>query len=710
MGYIDIDGRSNGKMRINYEESVNQSAATSTITITSVQVLSTNRAGYSFQPVGTITLGSSTITLSASNAVWVGSLNTWYTFANVTGVSATFPNNGSGQSATISLGPTGSYSDFNIFCYQWNSGNIYINAGARYITLSRYSTDSASSVSAASPVVLGNSSAVTVTASKSTYTHVLQYSLDQVSWYTFSNSVPAGTYYFDTNAIASSFGSATEKVCYIRCTTYLGASAIGSSSTNIRVMAGGSPSVTGLTLSPVNENEVVEEWGVYLQGYTQVSATVTYSLPVGTTLRSIDIYVNGAKSVSGISSTLVTAGALTSSGSVKISAVVTDSRGNTGMAEQSIDVYPYTRPYATLTAAHRYSTSPAVEDKDSGTNISAKATVGYSSVNGRNSVGVRARYKAVGGVYPTSYTTLTSGADFVQINDEEASLEQSYVVQFLIYDDLHPVTADPTSIEITIPTKSVVLHSRDGGKGIAFGGYNLADGVEHYWPTYLHDSLMVDSGSYGTSMPEGVGENGQLYFRLVSSSGGGESPYGTDNYNELLNKPGINGTTLYAASTAAGLGLEELSHKVSSITGSSTDSQYPSAKAVYDLVSQGTGGTFYAVNGVTSYEDVDAAYAGGKALFAVWGSQIYVFNYKSSISYVFIRETNASDEGGHTWLSVEKIWVTSTDGWHYGTYNAELTSNRVTSLSDESTDYQYPSAKCVYDIIGNIEDALAALR
>lgn len=39
----------------------------------------------------------------------------------------------------------------------------------------------------------------------------------------------------------------------------------------------------------------------------------------------------------------------------------------------------------------------------------------------------------------------------------------------------------------------------------------------------------------------------------------------------------------------------------------------------------------------------------------------------------------------------------------------ELTLNKVTSLSSSSTDTQYPSAKCVFDIIGDIESLLAAI-
>ena len=46
-----------------------------------------------------------------------------------------------------------------------------------------------------------------------------------------------------------------------------------------------------------------------------------------------------------------------------------------------------------------------------------------------------------------------------------------------------------------------------------------------------------------------------------------------------------------------------------------------------------------------------------------------------------------------------------------GVYTAlglkEDVSNKVTSLSSNSTDTQYPSAKCVYDLIGDVESLLS---
>ena len=41
--------------------------------------------------------------------------------------------------------------------------------------------------------------------------------------------------------------------------------------------------------------------------------------------------------------------------------------------------------------------------------------------------------------------------------------------------------------------------------------------------------------------------------------------------------------------------------------------------------------------------------------------------------------------------------------------NYELLSNKVNSISSTSTDDEYPSAKCMYDIVGNIESLLGEI-
>ena len=65
-------------------------------------------------------------------------------------------------------------------------------------------------------------------------------------------------------------------------------------------------------------------------------------------------------------------------------------------------------------------------------------------------------------------------------------------------------------------------------------------------------------------------------------------------------------------------------------------------------------------------------------------------------------------------MARSKCYNPTTEQWQYADRNPlptglEETANKVTSLSAQSTDTQYPSAKCVYDIVGDVESALAAL-
>lgn len=81
--------------------------------------------------------------------------------------------------------------------------------------------------------------------------------------------------------------------------------------------------------------------------------------------------------------------------------------------------------------------------------------------------------------------------------------------------------------------------------------------------------------------------DGTRYWKTVSGGGG------ASDYTELSNKPKINNVELSGNKSASDLGLltasdingkENSSNKVVSLSASSTDAQYPSAKCVYDIV------------------------------------------------------------------------------------------------------------------------------
>lgn len=66
----------------------------------------------------------------------------------------------------------------------------------------------------------------------------------------------------------------------------------------------------------------------------------------------------------------------------------------------------------------------------------------------------------------------------------------------------------------------------------------------------------------------------------------------------------------------------------------------------------------------------------------------------------------ANDVGA---LPSNTTYVSSVNGLSGAVSGLQTTSNLVTSLSSSSTDAQYPSAKCVYDLVGDIETLLSAI-
>lgn len=517
----------NGSVRVNYSESVNKSSETSTVTITSVQISSSNWYGVSFYANGTISVnGVTVLTMNSSqgtNSAWCGAQNTFYTLSNTTDVAqgVTVSNDGKGRTATISIGGYGGTSGFVAYCPESQyGGNIVCDASSKTINLTSYESDSPSTVSAVTPVTLGNSSRITITRAKTEYTHTLQYSFDNSSWTNIATNVTT-SYDFNTSTVVAYFSTLSARTCYIRCLTYKSGTYIGANTTSIYITASGSPTISSITVTPVNTNQVIKGWNsgnIFVQGYSTMSITVNYTVPYGASLSNCKIAVNGTTVSDGSATTFATQSVITEYGNIGVSATITDSRGNIVSGNTTITVYPYSRPYASVTSAIRCGSNVNVEDKQNGTNISAKATISYSSVNGYNTAVVKVRYKAAGGTYPSSSTTLTSGnTNYVKINGSTTlSTTTSYIVQFVIYDSLHTESSDPTTVEVVIPTKSVTIHAKDGGAGIALGGYNTLNAIELWLDTYLYGKLILPSSMYGTSAPSTSGAVvGQVYFQLI---------------------------------------------------------------------------------------------------------------------------------------------------------------------------------------------------
>lgn len=144
----------------------------------------------------------------------------------------------------------------------------------------------------------------------------------------------------------------------------------------------------------------------------------------------------------------------------------------------------------------------------------------------------------------------------------------------------------------------------------------------------------------------------------------------------------INGGAVYTALNDK----EDNSNKVTSISSSSTDDQYPSAKCVYDQLD--------AKLSVEQYEEDEEVIA---ASLNDLNSRL---NDKQPL---LVSGTNIKTINNTSLLGSGNITINA------DTSACEMLTNKVTSLSSSSTDTQYPSAKCMYDLIGDIDTTLNAI-
>ena len=162
------------------------------------------------------------------------------------------------------------------------------------------------------------------------------------------------------------------------------------------------PSAT-LTVALVNDNALLEQWGLWVRGMSCLQYAVEASAVGGATLKSCRFTFAG-QTVSGFSGVTAPIGM---AGTLTPAAVVTDSRGRTTTVSAApVAVFDYQTPSLRTSVAYRCNAA-GVEDSG-GACLQVKAAGSCWPLDGRNTVTLRARYRPVGGVYG-GYTTLVSG-------------------------------------------------------------------------------------------------------------------------------------------------------------------------------------------------------------------------------------------------------------------------------------------------------------
>ena len=218
------------------------------------------------------------------------------------------------------------------------------------------------------------------------------------------------------------------------------------------------PTVTFTWEDPTGKASV---FGDPVQNVSALKVTPTAAGAYGSTITATTVKLNGANYSGGI---------VTASGSLTLSVTVTDSRGRTATAEQTVNVIAYQAPQLTLSAS-RCTQDGTLDDE--GEYALITVTGSLALIGGQNSGALTVTYAAGdgGASYEKTEDPVTPANYFWYEWVVEAPSENTLEISATVQDRI--TTARRT---MTLSVGYATLDFLAGGKGIAFGTTAKAEG------------------------------------------------------------------------------------------------------------------------------------------------------------------------------------------------------------------------------------------
>lgn len=263
------------------------------------------------------------------------------------------------------------------------------------------------SVLRAAELTLGQACVLSIRAEEERYTHRVTYALGGASGTVVQETAQRELTWTPPLELARQLPQSVAGTMRLTVTTYDGDTTMGSSVTECRVYVPDTVRPTAaLTVTPVNDNAVLEQWGVFVKGMTRLRWQVTAQGAYGSSIDGCSVSCGGVGG-SGLSG--MSAGAVSVSGEVTAAAMVKDSRGRSVSVEAGpVTVYEYSGPTMTRPAVCRCDADgTACSD---GGYVKVKCGAQCSDVGGRNQVSLRVRSRRPGGEFG-GYTALESGVE-----------------------------------------------------------------------------------------------------------------------------------------------------------------------------------------------------------------------------------------------------------------------------------------------------------
>lgn len=339
------------------------------------------------------------------------------------------------------------------------------------------------------------------------YTHILTYSLGTKSLGPYSSE--SESHDFEIPLIwAAEIPDVTSGILSITCVTKNGTATVGTSTSTFKVKVPDNdetrPKFT-MSFKPVHSLASAFD-NVFVQGKSKVEVTFDASSEYA----NISAY---AFSVDGITKggNPATSEIITSSGDIKVTGVVVDSRGYSRTIEETILVASYSAPRLAPTSGnHAVVCTRAHSDgiiATTGEYVLIQAKPNISECFSHNKCKIYYRYKLASAASFGGWKLLST-EEINRTLDEEFIARNAYIIQLRIVDDV----GEEKVYTYAIPDIAIPLHLGRGGKNAAVGqycDYSHTEAFDIGWKTYFNGGvgnkvIFVDTSMNATGWQAGT--------------------------------------------------------------------------------------------------------------------------------------------------------------------------------------------------------------
>jgi microcystin-dependent protein len=427
-------------------------------------------------------------------------------------------------------------------------GNVQDTSFSGYMNLPTIARASTATFNGGASFEAGSAVGINTNRASGSFTHDITWSFGTLTG-TVANGVGAGTSWTPPLSLLTQISTATSGTGAIRVITKSGSTVVGTTTTafTLRAPASVVPTVTGISVVD-NNPDVASIVEAFVQGLSRAKFTVAGAGVYGSTIKSSQVTYQGTAIPAG-SDVLTTV-----AGAVPVTGRVTDSRGRTGSAPDTLNVLPYAPPAATAYQVRRCDAIGSV--LDDGTHLRVDLTAAVSSLvneTERNALTIRAFTKPRG---TTAWTArdvitpegLTYNSWFLLSGGEAFLPTSSYDVRVQVQDKFGAYLADTVISTAAVAldlngTKVGVGKVHERGTLDVAGDAYIAGEVRHRGDSLVEPVGIVTAYAGATAptgwlLCDGSAVSRTIYAALFAAIG---TAYGIGNGTSTFNLPDLRG-------------------------------------------------------------------------------------------------------------------------------------------------------------------------